>query len=59
MLAKTIEITYLSLEELEQKPQGKTMGDFWGILSDETAQAMRKEVEESRKGWEERYKKQF
>ncbi len=35
------------------------MGDFWGILSDTTAQNLHKEVEESRNGWEQRIKQQF
>ena len=38
-IGKPIEITYLALEEPEQKPVSKkTMADFWGILSDETAE---------------------
>ncbi len=59
-IGKPIEITYLALDELEQKPVSKkTMADFWGVLSDETAEDMREEVKQSRKDWEERLKKQF
>ncbi len=59
-IGKPIEITYLALEELEQKPVNKkTMADFWGILSDETAEDMRAQVKQSRNEWEERLKKQF
>jgi len=59
-IGKPIEITYLALEELAQKPVSKkTMADFWGILSDETAEDMHKHVEQSRNEWEERLKKQF
>jgi hypothetical protein len=35
------------------------MADFWGIISDETAAELQKELEESRNSWEERLKKQF
>ena len=59
-IGKPIEITYLALEELEQKPVSKkTMADFWGILSDETAEDLHKHVKQSRDEWEERLNKQF
>jgi hypothetical protein len=35
------------------------MASFWGSISDETAKELHKEVEESRKGWENRIIKQF
>jgi hypothetical protein len=59
-IGKPIEITYLALDELEQKPVSKkNMSDFWGVLSDATAEDMHKHVEQSRNEWEERLKKQF
>lgn len=58
-IGKTIEITVLSLEELGEAPVSKrTMADFWGILSDATAQDMHKEAELSRESWDERLAKQ-
>lgn len=50
-VGKPIEVTFLSLEELEQNPSKKTMGDFWGIISDETAKILHEEVEQNRKEW--------
>ncbi len=50
-VGKSIEVTFLALEELEQKPAKKTMSDFWGIISDETAEALHKQVEQSRHEW--------
>jgi len=59
-IGKPIEITYLALEELEQKPSSKkTMADFWGVLSDETAEDMQAQVKQGRDEWEDRLKKQF
>ncbi|EOG6896228.1 hypothetical protein ACLH3T_001579 [Flavobacterium psychrophilum] len=60
-IGKEIEVLLYSKEEVaEEKPKiKKTMADFWGTLSDQTANEMLKEVEESRKGWEDRLKKQF
>jgi hypothetical protein len=50
-VGKQIEVTFLSLEELNQKP-GKTMAEFWGILSKETGEQLQRHVEESRNEWE-------
>ncbi len=50
-VGKSIEVTFLALEELEQKPAKKTMADFWGIISDETAEALHKQVEQNRDEW--------
>ncbi len=50
-VGKPIEVTFLALEELEQKPAKKTMADFWGIISDETAEALHKQVEQNRDEW--------
>lgn len=48
---KPIEVTFIALDELQQKPAKKTMDDFWGVISDETAKTLHKEVEESRNKW--------
>jgi hypothetical protein len=60
-IGKEIEILLYAKEELAEEKINpkKTMKDFWGIISDETADELHKEVKESRKGWEERQKKHF
>ncbi len=50
-VGKPIEVTFLALEEIEQKPAKKTMLDFWGVISDETAEALHEQVEKSRNEW--------
>jgi hypothetical protein len=48
------------LKELVTIPKTKRkISELAGLLSSETANAMLKEVEESRKNWEERLSKQF
>lgn len=47
-VGKPIEITFLALEELEQKHARKPMADFWGTISDETAHKMHEQLEQSR-----------
>lgn len=61
-IGKKIEIIFYALDEvLEEKvlPTKKTMADFWGTLSDETANKLQNEVNESRVSWEERVNKQL
>lgn len=61
-IGKKIEILFYSLDELmEEKVVSpkKTMADLWGKLSEETGNELNKQVEEGRKGWEERLNKQF
>jgi len=56
-IGKEIEITFLSLEELAQKPKPKIkLSELAGKLSHSTAEAMLKHVEESRNEWDERTK---
>lgn len=53
-VGKEIEITYLPLNEVNKessKPK-KTMKDFWGKLSDETAEKLHEHVAQSRDEWE-------
>lgn len=50
-VGKLIEVTFLSLEELEQNSAKKTMADFWNVISDETANILHEEVEKNRKEW--------
>ncbi|WP_426669825.1 hypothetical protein ACPPVU_01015 [Mucilaginibacter sp. McL0603] len=50
-VGKKIEITYLALDELNEKPP-KTMSEFWGILSDKTSSELHKEIEKSRAEWD-------
>lgn len=57
---KIISQKHTDLKELITIPKAKTKNsELAGMLSSETADAMIKEVEESRKSWEERLKKQF
>jgi hypothetical protein len=60
-IGKEIEIFYYPTVELRelQPVVKKTMADFWGIISDETAKQMHNELQDSRNGWEERLTKQF
>lgn len=50
-IGKRIEVTFLSLDELEQNTHKKTMGDFWEIISDETAKILHEDVKKNRKEW--------
>lgn len=50
-VGKPIEITFLALEELEHKSGKKTMSNFRGVISDETAEVLHQRVEQSRKEW--------
>jgi hypothetical protein len=50
-VGKPIEITFLALDELEPKPAKKTMADFWGVISDQTAETLHQQVQESRNQW--------
>lgn len=49
-VGKKIEINYFLLDELP-KPS-KSMKDFWGILSDESAVKFHEYVKQSRDEWE-------
>ncbi len=52
-VGKTLEITYLALEELEQKTTPKTtIADFWNTISDETAGKLHDSVKNMRNEWE-------
>ena len=52
-VGKTLEITYLALDELDQKiPIKKTMADFWNTISDETAGKLHDNVNKMRSEWE-------
>ncbi len=50
-VGKPIEITYLALDELENKPNPKSMADFFGILSEGTYQELKKHTEQARSEW--------
>lgn len=50
-VGKPIEVTFLALDELQQKPAKKTMADFWGVISNETAKTLYQQAEESRNEW--------
>lgn len=50
-VGKPIEVTYLALEELEPNDTKSTMAKFWNVISDETAETLYREVEQSRNEW--------
>lgn len=59
-IGKELEVFIYAKEELiVEKNNIKSMSDFKGIISDETAIAMHLEVQQSKDGWDERLKKQF
>ncbi len=52
-VGKEIEITILALDELTaSKPISGTMADFWNTMSDDTANTLHKDVEQTRNEWE-------
>ena len=52
-VGKEIEVTFLALDELAKSNSDKsTMADFWGVISDDTAEMLHKNVEQSRNEWE-------
>jgi len=60
-IGKKIEILMYALDEVAEEKTAtpkKTMADFWGSISDETATELHKNAEESRNSWEERLNKQ-
>jgi hypothetical protein len=60
-IGKKIEILLYALDEVtvdNEKSSKKTMADFWGSLSDETANELHKNVTEIRNSWEDRLNKQ-
>ena len=50
-IGKPIEVTFVSLDELEVTDSKKNMADFWGTISDETAKILHEEVNQNRKEW--------
>ena len=59
-IGKEIEILFYALDELEEKKHTKkSMADFWGTMSDETAGDLHKQSKNSREEWEDRLNKQF
>lgn len=53
-VGKQIEITCLSLDEIESSSPHKTitMTDFWGVLSEQTGKDLQNHVQNSRDEWE-------
>jgi len=53
-VGKEIEVTFLALDELinDNNPGKLTMADFWEVISDDTANTLHKNVEQSRNEWE-------
>lgn len=51
-IGKKVEVSLLLLEEIDSDVPKKKMSDFWGILSDKTANELHEEVNKSRGEWE-------
>jgi len=53
-IGKKLEVLLYAIEEVKEAPAtpAPTMAQFWGILSDESAQALREQSEVSRNEWE-------
>ncbi len=52
-VGKTIEISYLPIDELENKPVRELkMIDFWNTISDATATKLQENVKQMRNEWE-------
>ena len=59
-VGKELEVFIYAKEELiTEKNNKKSMSDFKGIISDQTAIAMHLEIQQSRDSWDERLIKQF
>ncbi len=51
-IGKKLEVLLYAVEELTETAQPNTMAQFWGALSDESAQDLRTQTEASRQEWE-------
>lgn len=52
-IGKKIEVLLYAVDEiLINAPKNVTMADFWNVISDETAQKLRKNVAETKDEWE-------
>lgn len=51
-IGKPIEITVVALDEIENPKSPKTMGNFFGILSDSEYESLKLHTESSRKEWD-------
>ena len=52
-------IAFAKEEGLVEEKSKKTMADFWGILSNETAADLYNQLQENRNDWEQRINKQL
>ena len=48
-IGRRVEVTFLALDEIEQKPISKTMADFIGTLKNENYLELKKQTEQARK----------
>ena len=51
-IGRQAEITCLALDELEQKPIGITMADFFGTLSERDYESLKLQTEQARGEWD-------
>lgn len=59
-IGKELEVFIYAKDELTfEKNSKKSMADFQGIISDNTANDMHKELQETRNGWDDRLKNQI
>ncbi|MBB3054594.1 hypothetical protein [Mucilaginibacter gotjawali] len=51
-VGKKVEVNVFLIDEINPASPKKTMADFWGILSDKTANELHEKVNKSRDEWE-------
>jgi DTW domain-containing protein YfiP len=48
-VGKQVEVTFIALDEFETTKETKTLGDFFGSISEEVYQGLKKHTEQVRK----------
>ena len=51
-VGKKVEVNVFLMDEINSTTPKKTMADFWGILSDKTAEELQENIRKSREEWE-------
>jgi hypothetical protein len=51
-IGKKVEIIFFAVDEMEEKPNQKTLGDFFGLLSEEEGRQLREYTSQARKEWD-------
>jgi len=50
-IGKKVEVTFFALDELREKQPKKTLGDFWGSLSEDEYIQLKEYTQQARKEW--------